>query len=623
MNHSPPTICVHTGFDYNHTGWYKCLYRHSPDANPTTLRRNQMQFRKRSVCLAIGLSLGVLLGMLWLLSAAWIHPARAAVITSVNTTVDEYNTGGSCSLREAIASANTDTAVGGCTAGSGADTIILPANTYPLSLAGVGDDANLTGDLDITDTLTIIGAGPGQTIIDGLHLDRVLHIHFGVDSVVISGVTIYNGYAFQDSGGGINNWNADLTLINTEVLSNAAWFSTGAVVGGGLYHSDGNLTMVNCSVMSNTIEGRGGGIFLGWGTAVLTDTVISHNSANQTGGVLGGGGLYIREAHVRMVDGQVAHNSAEQDGGGVFVRESAASFTQTGDTLIAYNSADYLGGGVYVNLGSATIGSAQILSNTARSGGGVFVNGGSAVLSGTSVVSNTSQVNGGGLGTIAGSITAQGTRILANTTDGDGGGIDNAGFVTITSSVLAGNMADDGGGIANAGAMSVTNTTLSGNSAIGPGSDGGAVWSESGGYLTMVHTSIVSNTATRNGPGFLIFDGVVRLQNTIVANNGITSCYGLAPVSLGNNLDDGNSCSLESSTDITNTAALVSPLVAEGGTLLHRILPGSPAINTGTCVAGITVDQRGVARPQGPECDIGAFELILNEVYLPLVVRNY
>ena len=58
-------------------------------------------------------------------------PAQAAAIP-VNTTTDEFNTSGTgtgCSLREAIQAANTDSAFGGCTAGSGADTINLQGNT--------------------------------------------------------------------------------------------------------------------------------------------------------------------------------------------------------------------------------------------------------------------------------------------------------------------------------------------------------------------------------------------------------------------------------------------------------------------------------------------------------------
>jgi CSLREA domain-containing protein len=84
-------------------------------------------------------------------------PAYAALIV-VTTTVDELNNDGDCSLREAIRAANADAAVDTCVAGSGADVITLPAGTYTLTIAGE-ETAASAGDLDITDDLSISGAG--------------------------------------------------------------------------------------------------------------------------------------------------------------------------------------------------------------------------------------------------------------------------------------------------------------------------------------------------------------------------------------------------------------------------------------------------------------------------------
>jgi CSLREA domain-containing protein len=57
----------------------------------------------------------------WLLHGDWLLASRAADISGVNTTADELNSDNDCSLREAIQSANTDTGVDACTAGSGDD----------------------------------------------------------------------------------------------------------------------------------------------------------------------------------------------------------------------------------------------------------------------------------------------------------------------------------------------------------------------------------------------------------------------------------------------------------------------------------------------------------------------
>jgi len=114
-------------------------------------------------------------------------PAQAATfnVTTTADTNDECDA--DCSLREAISAANF---VGG------ANTIVLPAGTYTLALAGAGEEANATGDLDITSNITIEGAGADVTIIDAAGLDRVLDVRFG-GSLSLSGVTVTGGGSFE------------------------------------------------------------------------------------------------------------------------------------------------------------------------------------------------------------------------------------------------------------------------------------------------------------------------------------------------------------------------------------------------------------------------------------------
>ena len=101
--------------------------------------------------------------------------AAAGATITVNTTDDELNADSDCSLREAVQAANTDAAVDGCTAGTGADTIVLSAGTYVLSPGSTADeDNNASGDLDVLSDITIEGAGAATTVIDGNGTDRVL-----------------------------------------------------------------------------------------------------------------------------------------------------------------------------------------------------------------------------------------------------------------------------------------------------------------------------------------------------------------------------------------------------------------------------------------------------------------
>jgi hypothetical protein len=78
---------------------------------------------------------------------------------------------------------------------------------------------------------------------------------------------------------------------------------------------------------------------------------------------------------------------------------------------------------------------------------------------------------------------------------------------------------------------------------------------------------------------------------------------------LGHNLfSDAPSFALDP-TDLINTDPLLAPLADNGGpTPTMALLPGSPAIDAGVSVSGVTTDQRGVPRPQGSAPDIGAFE---------------
>ena len=176
-------------------------------------------------------------GLIGLLAVALVlflsqgQPAYAAGFTVTKTAdTNDGTCDADCSLREAIGAAN---------ALAGADTSTLPAGTYTLSIAGAGEDANATGDLDITDDLTISGAAAASTIVDGAGLDRVFHI-IGSVTVEISGLTIQHGSAVS-AGGGIFNLGT-LTLTSSTVSGNTAGGE-----GGGIANL-GTLTLDNSTV---------------------------------------------------------------------------------------------------------------------------------------------------------------------------------------------------------------------------------------------------------------------------------------------------------------------------------------------------------------------------------------
>jgi hypothetical protein len=235
-------------------------------------------------------------------------------------------------------------------------------------------------------------------------------------------------------------------------------------------------------------------------------------------------------------------------------------------------------------------------------------------MSNSTVSGNSTVSYGGGIENVGGTLTVTNSTISGNGSY-QGGGIDNQlGVLTISNSTVSGNSAPsgNGGGIESNGTLSISNSTINGNSA---GGAGGGITNYAG-TLTVSNSTLSSNSATQGSGiyGAPNPHSKVSLVGTIVANNtGSFNCAGSIAEILGYNLDSDGSCGFTLTTDITGTDPLLGPLADNGGpTQTMALLPGSPAIDRGGTAANgcPATDQRGVTRPQGPACDIGAFELV-------------
>ena len=164
--------------------------------------------------------------------------AQAATF-NVNTTTDNAvactpNTG-PCSLRGAVIASNNL---------AGADTINVPSGTYPFTIPQ-GSETHLApdaskGDLDITDSVTITGAGADLTIVDAKQLDRVFNIQAGGNATII-GMTITGGLvkdgpgvtvATNHGGGGIQNRNGGKLLLQKVIITGNVSDANGATAQG-------------------------------------------------------------------------------------------------------------------------------------------------------------------------------------------------------------------------------------------------------------------------------------------------------------------------------------------------------------------------------------------------------
>ena len=212
---------------------------------------------------------------------------------------------------------------------------------------------------------------------------------------------------------------------------------------------------------------------------------------------------------------------------------------------------------------------------------------------------------------ISSGVTAQLNALtIANGYDGLlGGGIRNNGTLTVTNSTFVDNSAYYGGGIFNYQNLTIINTTFTGNSA--PGGYGGGLYNS--GSLAMNNSTLADNSASASNAGGLYNGASATLRNTLFANNPTGgNCTG-SITNGGNNLDDGATCGFGTTNgSLSNTNPQLGTLAGSPAYFpLGALSPARDAANDATCA---TTDQRGVTRPQGPHCDIGAYEFIPPEI---------
>ncbi len=339
----------------------------------------------------IGVIVTLLIGLLALPS----HVARAAVI-AVTTTADELNADGDCSLREALLAANTDGSVDACAAGSGADTISLPAGTFLYTSAA---------ELSISHDLTLIGAGPLSTVIDAGNLARGLVV--SSSDVSISQLTVRRGNSIAAGsavyvGPGANVTLQSVRLTDVPTAASFALFvfngSTATLLdsrvagnqSGGVYVqaggtlvvrrssitgnsvagdgagmiTSGTTTLVNVTVSGNSAGGLGGGV-ISSGVTNLDNVTISNNTSG-TGGVFGqGGGLFINAGTVTARNTLIGDNV---DLISSFTPDCYGTLTSAGHNLIE----DLLGCTITGDTTGNLTGMDPMLGALANNGGGTF-----------------------------------------------------------------------------------------------------------------------------------------------------------------------------------------------------------------------------------------------------------
>ena len=423
------------------------------------------------------------------------------------------------------------------------------------------------------------------------------------------------------SGGGLVTFNcggpATIGLTSEKIIA-----ANTSINGGGLITLDGQdqtrhfwvldgidleltgMTLTGGNGIGADSPGRGGAIFTIFGNITVNGSNISGNSAS-----ISGGAIRVVSGTVTISDSAINDNSASR--GGAIRSSSVGRVTINNSTLNGNSATGTDGGAIHESTSFVTIQNSTLNENTATGSGGAIRAGRSLTITGSTLNDNTSGSIGGAIRIVGGTLAMTDSTVSNNQADTRGGGIDAAGgsTVTINRSTLSGNETNIlGGGVAIVdGTLAITNSTLSGNTA----NDFG------GGFDAQnTPTSIVSSTLTDNsanaGGSISGARGTINVANTIIANSptGNNCDLGIAGVinSQDYNLSDDDSCDLDQPNDLPNTLAGLAPLGSYGGpTQTHHPLNGSDAIDSANCVN--SADQRGVARPQGADCDRGSVEV--------------
>lgn len=468
----------------------------------------------------------------------YADPTQTGTDLYVNLTADtnDGQCGGlNCSLREAIIEANRTL---------GHTVIHLPAGTYILSITGRGENLATTGDLDITQDLTLIGAGADVTAIDGGSIDRIFHIQAAAN-VNMSGITIQNG--------------------------NAEVGTPKEIHGGGIYIRDaGVVTLSDIIVANNAATGGGGISHISGGLLTLRNCVFQNNSA-----IHAGGGFYNSSSNVTVVDSSFIENTAE-DSGAMRIDDTSNFYTT------------HISNSVFKN------------NHATESAGSIMNNGGTMSITGSIFTGNTAMNSGGAIFSANYSLAITNSIIANNSTRNDAGGL-IGNNITLTNVTLSGNSAGRSGGAAMLGTGAVLNNVTvtnniadSDNDGVG---DGGGLIDRLGNPSHLRNTIVYGNVDTGGQAPDCAGNMYSDDYNLIGTLQGCALNGTFTHVLIGKDPKLGP---LQNNGGPTDTHELLP-----GSAAINAGNPATPGSGSTSCAI---TDQRGTQRPQNEICDLGAFE---------------
>jgi len=318
--------------------------------------------------------------------------------------VTNINDAGAGSLRQAITDAN---------ATPGADEIVFDLPSLPAVIP------LLSGQIFISDDLTITGPGADRLTIDGTSSFRIFNINNGIAdtvSVFISGLRLANGFSISDGG----------AILNSEILTieDSDFAGNSANSGGAIFNSDQITGITGSTFTGNTAGNNGGAIFNAADIGDISDTVFDGNST-----VSGLGGALFDSGSIESISGCTFSNNSSGSGGAIYKNqgtiESLANSTFTRNTAVAD------GGAINALADILSITGCTFTANEANDGGAIIYTGDQPTsISSSTFSGNIAATNGGAILSNFFLVSLSFVTIANNEAGAAGGGIFRSGVIT-------------------------------------------------------------------------------------------------------------------------------------------------------------------------------------------------
>ena len=470
-----------------------------------------------------------------------------------------------------------------------------------------------------TNLVTVVDGG-GNVTLDGTGNTFSMVILQGsataLPDITFRNIRFTNGHASTGGGfGGAILNEGKLTLDTVTFTSNSATGDGGAIhqTSCGASCLLPSTTIRYSTFSASTAASFGGAIEAYSGTVTINDTDFSSNVASLSGGAidLQGGSLSVSNGHFNLNQALAGHGGAISGSTSGAATIGVDSSTFTNNTCAG---ATFSGGAIYTALNITITGSLfRLNASNGGWGGAVSAVNGTVDVADTTFDQNSSASGGSGAFSMQ-SVTATFRRCTFSRNSAQGNGA--------------------GGALVTNGTVGLENCTVSGNSSQGTSGYAGAIYVQSG-TTDLRNVTVTLNSANSRGGFYVPGGSTLSMRNSILAGNTETGGPSSNPeiavngtfTSNGYNLIGNSSGLTTKATDLVGVAPSLGALANNGGpnfgnvvvvgpTFTHLPNAGSPVIDAGDpagCLAigggPLTVDQRGLTRPSGSRCDIGAVEV--------------